>query len=657
MTDTPRAAADPSSAQGLLARWARSLRQRFEAGPSTPTEPAPVHPLLQAHTDRLCSAAEAIEHIRRGEHVFVGSACATPRTLVAALEARPAPLADVELVHFLTDHAVPHDAEGHATTRYRHRCFFVGSDMRAAVRQAIADYVPVSLAQVPHLIRIGRIPIDVALIQVSMPDAFGYVSLGVSVDIIPAAVAKARLVIAELNPWMPNTVGDTHLHLDDIHHLVPVDTPVIEYQHPAVPGPVIEQIARYISGVIDDGSTLQIGLGRITHEALKLLGDRRDLGVHSDVITDAILPLLEGGCLTGRRKTHRPGQVVASMAMGSRRLYDLIDGNPRFNFQPIDAVCQPDVLAAQHKLVSVTQAFAVDLGGQVCADQLDGQFYSGLAAQGEFLRAAAASPGGKAIICLASTDASGKVSAIRAVLNAGEGATIARSDVHFVITEYGIAYLFGKSIRERAIALIQVAHPDFRGALFEQAQAIGVLPKDQLLKHMLAYAVEDEKTLVLKDARTVLMRPAGPIDAEGVRGLFHRMSERDIYTRFFRKLRGLSNQDVQRLCNLNHETEVAFVAVVGGREDPQVVAHTCYFVDPSTQLAETAFMIHPEWQGRGLAGAMQRRMVEHAAARGVQGFVADILATNESMIRLAQRASAQVRTEPDGSTVRVTAMF
>ncbi len=659
MTDRTDPHAEPGPTRdGLLKRWGQALRARFGTANNTTVDSANALPApLQPHVDKLCGAAEAVALIERGQHVYVGTACATPRALVAALEARQPRLADVELLHFLTDHAFPHDAEGRATTQYRHRCFFVGADMRAAVRQGLADVVPVSIAAVPHLIGIGRIPIDVALIQVSLPDAFGFVSLGVSVDITPAAVARARIVIAEVNPAMPNTVGDTHLHLDQIDRLVLVDCPVIEYQHPAVPGPVIEQIARYISGIIDDGSTLQIGLGRITHEALKLLLDRRDLGIHSDVITDAIIPLLDNGNLTGRCKTHEPGRIVASLAMGSRRLYDLIDGNPRFDFQPIDAVCRPEVLAAQHKLVSVTQAFAIDLTGQVCVDQLDGDFYSGLAAQGEFLRAAAASPGGKAIVCLAATDARGETSCVRAVLKPGEGASIARSDVHFVITEYGIAYLFGKSVRERAVALIAVAHPRFRAELLEQAKALGYLPQDQLLKHLQAYAVEDESRLALKDGRTVLMRPAGAGDADGVRTLFHRLSERDVYTRFFRKLRGLSNQDVQRLCNLNHETEVAFVAVVGSRESPEVVAHSCYFVDPSTNLGETAFMIHPEWQGLGLGKSMQQHMAAHAAGRNVRGFVADVLATNAPMIRLAQTASAQVSTESEGSTVRVTALF
>lgn len=677
---------EDKDSEGRLARvfgLARQLGRRLAGGPAAaattaPAEPAasaaPVAPAMPAppaaglpvpeallpHAARLCSADEAVDRIRRGDHVFVGSACATPRTLTAALEARMPPPSDVELLHFLTDGALPRDAQGQPRSAYRHRCLFVGQEMRALVAAGQAELVPVSLPQVPALMAQGRIRVDVALIQVSLPDEAGHVSLGVSVDVVAAAVAAARLVIAEVNPAMPRTAGDTLLPLDRIHHLVRVGTPLIEYRHPPVPDAVTAQIARYVGGIIDDGCTLQIGLGRVTHEAMKRLADRRGLGIHSDVITDALLPLLEAGVITGEHKTDRPGRIVASFAMGSRRLYDLIDGNPDFCFEPIDAVCRPQVLAAQHKLVSVTQAFAIDLTGQVCADRLDGAWYGGLAAQPEFMRAAAASPGGKAIVCLASTRPApdgGTRSAIRVALDPGEGATIARSDVHFVVTEYGIAHLFGRSLRERAIALIGIAHPAHRPALFEQAQAAGLLPADQTLKHLQAYAMQDERRLTLKDGREVLMRPAGATDAEGIRRLFHGLPERDVYTRFFRKLRGLSNRDVQRLCNLDHDNDVAFVAVVGPREDPQVVAHTCYFVDSGTGLAETAFMIHPDWQGCGLAGAMQRAMAEHARQRGVLGFVAEILASNDTMIRLARRASAQVHSESASGTVRVTARF
>lgn len=658
MADVPSETVSNTSAAGLLQRLAQAWQQQFSssAKDTEASEPA-IDPRLAACAEKICSAQMAVALIKPGDHVFVGTASATPRSLVAALDARsPAPQ-DVELLHFLTDHAVQHDAQGLPQTKYQHRCFFVGQDMRAAVKQGQADYVPLSVARVPQLIAIGRIPVDVALIQVSMPDEFGYVSLGVSVDITPAAVAKARLVIAEVNPQMPRTMGDSMLHLGEIDHLVPVDSPVIEYVHPAQPTEVVEQIARYIGSIIDDGSTLQIGMGRFSNEALKYLSDRQDLGIHSDVITDAIIPLLERGILTGQHKTNQRGKIVTSYAMGSRRLYDLIDRNPMFSFQPIDAVCDAWTLGAQHQLVSVTQAFAVDLTGQVCVDQFQGAFYGGVAAQTEFLQGASRSRGGKAIICLASTDEHEGASRIRASLQAGEGVAIARSEVHYVITEYGIAYLFGKSIRERAVAMIQIAHPDARAGLLEQAKALGYVQADQTLRNLHAYAVEEERHLLLKDQRSVLVRPAVPNDGEAIRELFHQLPERDVYTRFFRRLRGLSSRDVQRLCNLNSETEVAWVACIGSREDPKVIAHAMYMVDPSTNLAETAFMVHPGWQGQGLGMLLQRRMSEHARARGVRGFVAEVLSTNDPMIKLARSLSEHVQIESLGSSVKITSLL
>ena len=615
---------------------------------------------LGGHREKLCSAAEAAAMVRPGDHVFVGTACATPRTLVAALENLPLRPADVELVHFLTDLALAHDAQGRPATHFRHRSFFVGADMREAVGQGLADYVPLSIARVPGLMASGRIAVDVAFIQVSLPDEFGFVSLGVSVDVIPAAVAKARLVVAEINPAMPRSMGETSLHLNQIHQLVPVDLPVIEYHHAPVREEAMEQIARYIGGIIDDGSTLQIGLGRVTNEALKYLADRSDIGIHSDVVTDAIMPLLEKGILTGRCKTSQPGKIVTSFAMGSRQLYDLIDGNPLFCFQPMEVVCNPATLASQHKMVSVTQAVSVDLTGQVCVDQVDGHFYNGLAAQVEFLQGASRSPGGKPIICLSSTAEDGS-SRIRSTLQPGEGAGIARTDVHYVITEFGIAYLFGKSIRERAMALIEVAHPRHRAELFVRAQRMGYVPAEQTLKNMRAYPVEQETLLTINKGphagESVMLRPSASNDGDGIRDLFHRLSDRDRYTRFFRKVKGLSHRDVQRLCNMNFDNEVAFVAVSGTRENPQIVAQACYFTDPGTHLAETAFMVHPDWQGCGLGEALQRCMAEHARGRGVLGFVAEILASNETMIRLARSGKGKMSVEHTGSTVRVTTLF
>ena len=254
-------------------------------------------------------------------------------------------------------------------------------------------------------------------------------------------------------------MGDSTLHISRIDHLVPVDTPVTEFERSPVQEEDVQRIARYIAGIIDDGSTLQIGLGQVAHEALQYLTDRKDLGVHSDLISDAIIPLLENGSLTGACKTSKPFKIVASMALGSRALYDLIDGNPLFSIEPMDAVCNPITIAAQHKMVAIAQAYSIDLTGQVCIDQFGGEFYGGIGSQGEFLRGASRSPGGKPIVCMTSTTEDGTQSRIRPALLAGEAATIARTDVHYVVTEYGIAYLFGKSIRERATALIELAHP------------------------------------------------------------------------------------------------------------------------------------------------------------------------------------------------------
>jgi len=619
--------------------------------------PAPLNALLEPYADKVCDAAHAVTEIRNGEHVFVGTGCAAPRALVQALECMPSPPADVEMLHFFTIKAFDHNAQGHCTTRFRHRSFFVGVDMRAAVKQGLVDYVPMSVARVPEMMALGRIPVDVALIQVSLPDAFGYVSLGVSVDIIPAAIARARLVIAEVNPNMPRSMGDSTLHISRIDHLVPVDTPITRFERIPVQEENVQRIARYIAGIIDDGSTLQIGLGEVAHEALQYLTDRKDLGVHSDLISDAIIPLLMNGNLTGARKTSKPFKIVASLALGSRMLYDLIDSNPLFSFEPMDAVCNPVTIAAQHKMVAIAQAYSIDLTGQVCIDQFDGEFYSGIGSQGEFLRGASRSPGGKPIVCMTSTTEDGTQSRIRPSLLAGEAATIARTDVHYVVTEYGIAYLFGKSIRERATALIELAHPQFRPELFAQAQALGYLSADQTLQNLRAYPVEEELTVTLKDNRTVLLRPALSSDAQGIRDLFHHLSEADVYTRFFRHVRGLSNAEVQRLCNLNYENEVAFVATAGAREASEIVAQACYFINPTTNLADTAFMVHPDWQGSGLGTALQNCMVEHAKKRGLRGFVADVLPGNTRMLRLARNGPPTVQVERNSDSIHVTQLF
>lgn len=602
--------------------------------------------------DKLTTVEDALAKIQSGDRIFVGSACATPCTMIKALETMYREFSDIELFHFLisgTDILKNN-------TNLKHRAFFVSSDIKEAVKQDQADYVPISITQVPRMIDNGGIAVDVALIQTSLPDENGFVSLGVSVGVARSAIKRAKTVIAEINPNMPRTMGDTTIPMGLIDHAVLVDTPIIEYLHEPVDA-VAEQTARYIARIIDDGSTLQIGLGRIPNEMLKYLSGRRDLGLHANVITESVIDLIEKGIITGNQKSIHKGKVVCSYAIGSRRLYDYIDNNPTFSFHPIDYICNPEVMAHNTKLVSVNQAFSVDLTGQVCTDQFDGEFYGGVSTLPDFLRGAASTPGGKPIICLSSTTDDGKISRIRPLLKEGEGVSVARSDVHYIITEFGSAYLFVKSIRERALALIEIAHPDFRPALLDEAKKLGYVRKDQTLKSKMAYPAGEEREVVLKDQRKVLLRPSKASDVTKLQQLFYNLSRDDIYTRFFSLLEALSISRAEHLCNVNYETEMAFVAVVGDREKDLIVGSSCYFLDPSTNLAEVAYMNLPEWQNTGLGTALQKRMIEHAQAQGIRGFTASILAQNKKMISLAKAGFSSVKMRKASGEYEVTMLF
>src|SRR5215472_8181583 len=603
---------------------------------------------------KFVSADQALSAIRAGSRVYIGTGCGAPHSLLAQLEAMNPGPADLEFVSFVTTSALP-QIEGSSRTHYRHRTFFVGSDVRGLAAGGQLDYVPISLEEIPRLLTSGRLPIDVALLQVSSPDARGFVSLGVSVDLAPAILSVARTVIAEINPAMPRTHGESFVHLNRFNAVIRVDSPIAEYRHPKI-GDVAERVARYIASIIDDGSTLQIGLGRVPNEALRHLRDRRDLGIHSDVITDGLVDLVEAGVVTGRCKTRYRDRIVTSYCLGTRRLYDFVDDNPGLHFLPIDQVCHPEEVARQSRMVSITQAFAVDLTGQVCVDQFEGEFYGGVSTQVGFIRGAAHSPGGKPIVCLSSTTADG-ASRIKPLLEAGDGVGIARSDVHYVITEYGIAYLFGKSIRERALALIEIAHPQWREELLKAAKKLGYVRADQYLASQVAYSVDEERIVTLKKGAKVRVRPARASDAGALQGLFHRLSDDDVYTRFFRRVRALSYQELQTLCNVNHETDVAFLAVIGPRENEKIIGSACYFLNPTTNLAEVAFMVAPEFQGAGLGTALQACLQEYAMSRNVRGFVFEILPANTSMLRLAARAQGTLTTSRDEEVVHVTALF
>jgi acyl-CoA hydrolase/RimJ/RimL family protein N-acetyltransferase len=593
--------------------------------------------------DRQVSAAEAVSVVRPGDKVFVGSACATPRGLVEALEglARPG----VVLVHFLTDRVGTGDPP---QTSYRHRVFYVGSDVRELLGPSrMVQYLPLSLADVPRLFENGQLPLDVAMVQVAPPDPDGTCSLGISVDVTKAAALAARTVIAEVNPAMPRTSGDSRIPVDRIARFVPVDTPVVEYLHEPA-GEVAEQIARYVARLIDDRSTLQVGLGRVPSEMLVHLTNRRDLAIHSDVITEPIVDLVAASVVTGH--------VATSWAMGSRRLYDLVDDDPRFAFHPIEYICDPTVIADRERMVSVTQAFTIDLTGQVSTESLDGVLYGGVSTGPAFHRGALASPGGMAIVCLASRTPTGR-SAISLELAPDEAVAIPRADVHWVITEYGTAYLFGRSLTERAVALIDIAHPDFRSELLEAAIASGLVSRKQELHSRTAYPVAEVRDVRLRDGREVQLRPTRTSDTGAMQELFYRLSEEDVRTRFFQKLTSLTDKAAQHLCSVDYEEEMAFAAVVGPSERERIVAASTYFLNPASGLAEVAYMVDPDWQGAGLGAILHAGLVEYARKHGVRGLTADVLPGNSPMIRIFERGDHSLSRKTDAGVVELKMLF
>ncbi len=415
------------------------------------------------------SAQQAVAHIRSGQRVFVHGAAATPQVLLNALVARAPDLTDVEIVHMHADGPAPHVAP-HLAGHFRHRALFIGSNTREAVQDGRADFVPVFLSDIPQLFTSGQLPIDVALIHVSPPDRHGFCSLGTSVDCALAAVASARLVIAQVNPRVPRTLGDSFIHARQIDQAVLVDMPILEQDVPPI-GDTERAIGAYVADLVEDGATLQLGIGGIPNAALAAMGSRCDLGVHTEMFSDGLLDLVEAGVVTGAAKTLHPGKIVTTFISGSQRLYDWVDNNPMVEMHPVDYTNDTSIIRRNMRMTAINSALQVDLSGQVCADSIGTRLYSGVGGQMDFMRGAALSPGGKAIIALPSTARSGALSRIVPVLSEGAGVTTTRAHVQYLVTEYGVAYLHGKSIRERARALIDIAHPAFREQLTDWARS------------------------------------------------------------------------------------------------------------------------------------------------------------------------------------------
>lgn len=422
----------------------------------------------EAYLHKLTTAEEALKIIKSGSRVYIGGGCGEPVELAQSLVWRKDELRNVEIVHVLTSGHAAYSASGMEES-FHVNSLFIGSNVREAVQEGRADFTPVFLHEIPRLFREGYLPIDVALISVSPPDEHGFCSYGVEVGVTKPAAESACVVIAEINPNMPRVWGQSFIHLSQITHCVPVDYPLPSAPQ-NVPSPIHEQIGKQIAELISDGDTLQLGIGAIPDAVLRCLGNKHDLGVHSEMFSDGIVDLVERGIITCRRKNFMPGKIVAAFMLGTERLYRFAHDNPMIEMRPVDFTNDPFTISRNDNMVAINSALQVDLTGQVCADSIGCKFYSGVGGQADFIRGAAHSKGGKPIIALPSTALKGSISRIVPVLDPGAGVTTSRNDVHYVVTEFGVAQLFGKSVHKRAEALIRIAHPDFRDALSESAQ-------------------------------------------------------------------------------------------------------------------------------------------------------------------------------------------
>ncbi len=413
---------------------------------------------------RKCmSAVEALEAVQSGTRVWIQSGCGTPSVLVDALIARAPALRDVEIVHMMTlgdaGYTRP-EYEGH----FRHRGLFLGANVREAVAAGRADYTPIFLSEIEGLIESSAMPIDVVLMQVSPPDEHGFVTLGTTVDSTLTAARAAKIILAEVNDRMPRTHGDTALHISHITALVESSRPLLEFRSESHTE-LHMRVARHVASLIPDGATLQTGIGGIADAVLLCLGDKHDLGIHTEMCSDGVIDLMEAGVINGERKTLHRGKAVLAFVLGTQRLFDYIHENPCFEFRQISYTNDPFVVAQNERMVAINGALQVDLTGQVCADSIGTRPYSGFGGQVDFIRGAARSRGGVPIIALPSTALGGAVSRIAPVLDSGAGVVTSRADVHYVVTEHGIAYLHGKTLRERALALIAIADPRFQAEL------------------------------------------------------------------------------------------------------------------------------------------------------------------------------------------------
>jgi len=590
------------------------------------------------YTPKVVDAQEAVSRIMRGSRVFIGTGCGEPQHLIRAM-VKDERLQDIMVYQMLSSTLSQFVEDESFIRRFSLKLFFISQSMRKAAFEGKIDYIPEYLSQIPRLFASHQIGLDAALVQVSPPDKFGYCSLGVSVDITRSAVQHAAMVIAQVNPRMPRTWGDSFVHVDDIDWLVPHEEPLVVALPTVKDNEVSRRIGHYVSELVDDGATLQIGFGNLPYAILKYLDGKKDLGIHTQLITDGLLPLFEKNVITNKKKTLLPGRVVTSLCMGSEKIYRYVDNNPAFYFRSSEFVNDPTVIARNDNLISISSALEVDLTGQVCSDSMGYLFYSGIGDQVDFLRGSSMSKGGFSIIALPSTARNGTVSRIVSHLSEGAGVATTRGDVNFVITEYGIAELKGKGIYQRVMELAQIAHPKFREELIEVAKKHHYIFADQLppTTEDLLFLEGYKNTLKLKNGKIVEFRPLLPSDEFAYRNFFYSLQEKTIYMRFFYKMRTFSHEVVQKQwSSVDYHKNMSIIGRVQKGGHKEIMAIGSYAADDDNR-AEVAFVVREDFQGMGIATYLIEILERIAKENHYTSFSASVLRENAAMVHVFKK--------------------
>ncbi len=606
----------------------------------------------KTYPDKFATEKQVFSKIHAGNRIFIGTACAEPQYLVSTLvnyvESNPKAFFDAEVFQVWTLGVAAYTKEKFKSN-FRHNSFFIGDNTRDAINAGLADYTPIFLSQVPDLFRRGIVPVDVALIQTSLPDRHGYVSLGVSVDIVAEAVERARLVIAQVNANMPRVQGDGFMHIEKIDYLIPYDEPVLEFNTP-VDDEIAARIGDYVSRLVQDGDTIQVGYGSRLNSILRSLKGKKRLGVHTELMSDGIVELMKLGVIDNSKKKIDRGKTVATFCMGRKETYDYIHDNPAIEFRTIEYTNNPLVIAQHDNMVAINSALEIDLTGQATAESIGKTFYSGVGGQADFMRGAILSRNGKTILTIQSTAQDGSVSRIVPFLSEGCGVTMIRGDIHYVVTEYGIAYLHGKNIRERAMELIAIAHPQFRPGLIEDAKKLNLIYKDQAFvpgkRGEYPESMETYKTT--KSGLQLFFRPPKISDEQLLKDFFYSLSDQSLYRRFISSRKDMPHERLQEFVVIDYMQELVILAIRVSGDTEQVVGIGQYGIGQDVHSAEVAFAVRDKEQKQGIGTELLNYLIFLGRRNGLLAFVAEVLYENRPMLTVFERAGFKVVNSGEG---------